>query len=94
MADREIGGKYAVTAPGSIYELDTGLLIPEGEPVYLLRASDPLAAQVLRRYEILLNLEKLEASDQVMAAVHRQLSEFYEWRAANRQATGARAGAR
>ena len=53
--------KYGINKEGQICNIETGIPIPENEPVFMLRAKDILAAQVISYYENL-----------VPAAEHKQ----------------------
>lgn len=54
--------------------------IPEGEPVFLLRAQDPLAAEIVHEYAIRLQLRARNDADSAFAQLaHRQSDLMAAW---------------
>jgi hypothetical protein len=47
---RNIDGKFAINSEGQIFKKSNGEILPEDEPLFLLRARDYLALPLLKHY--------------------------------------------
>jgi len=50
---RDISGKFATTTNGAIVKKSNGEILPDDEPLFLLRARDLLAVSILRFYKLM-----------------------------------------
>lgn len=60
---------------------DSAHLIPEDEPVFLLRAQDLLSYEILEEYLIRLKTYP-KADPAIVEAIEKHMKRFFEWRTA------------
>ena len=60
-------------------QLDNYPRIPIDEPVFLLRAQDPLSVEILKTYLAKIQESDFENKDLLINSVNKQLGLFQEW---------------
>lgn len=65
--------KYAINASGQLYNRVSGKVIPDDEPVFILRASDKNAALAIAYYKKLCNDKDHQA------AINNRLHQFVDY---------------
>lgn len=76
---RKVGNRFAISPDGLLFKVSNGEILPEDEPLFLMRARDHLAVESLVKYRAL--AERDGCNDYFLGLLNDTLKEFLDFAA-------------